>query len=178
MNGEQLPGQIIFVLICVVAALGLWSLGQRRGNLKFKQLAVMVGIVPVIGIGIELVGPYFTGPAEYRTQASGPVSGEEFVIANTMIPVTDPTLVQELQLTGRILGGNPPTEPLHLKFEVRAPSGEVLQQGELDAAPTQALKWAPVFVRFQTRVEGEHSLRLTIPNRVNRVEILARERKN
>lgn len=147
-------------------------------NTIIRRVAIMVVAFGAIYLIARFLIPYLEGPPEYRTIASGPVSGEEFVITNTTIPVTDPTLVQELQLTGRILGGNPPTEPLHLKFEVRAPSGEVLQQGELDAAPTKLLKWAPVFVRFQTRVEGEHSIRLTIPNRVNRVEILARERKN
>ncbi len=59
MNLEHVPGAILLTLICLLVALGLGLLGMRLRNRMLKQLAVMIGIAPVIGIGLRLGASWF-----------------------------------------------------------------------------------------------------------------------
>src|SRR5947208_1421733 len=73
MDVEQLPGEILPILICLLAAMGLWYLSIRRGSLKMKQFAVMIGAMPVLVIGLNLASTWFGWDnRDYRTTAVGP----------------------------------------------------------------------------------------------------------
>ena len=174
MNGENLLSQILFTLVFVAAAMGLWYLGQLRGSLKLKQIGVMIGILPLIVIVIQLVRPSVEHAPEYRTIAQGPTSREQSTSSSTMIPVTD-TVVHEIELTAKYSGGSSPADPVHVTYQLLSPDGAVLTQGEEDLKPTQGARWSPAVIQFQPSATGEHSLKMEIPQPVNRIDILVRE---
>jgi hypothetical protein len=189
MDPEQVPGAILLTLLCVVGALGLWYCGVRWNRLGFKQVAVMVGIAPVIGVGLQIAEPWFD-QVEYRSSADGPALRQSSATATVQLPVTNPELHHSFNLTPRIRGENPPRQPVHLKFTVRSPEGDTLAEGEGDLAPAkpewssmghlwpvrfQPLRWQPLRAQFQPREEGEHTLILEIPQPVRRVDVLVRE---
>jgi hypothetical protein len=175
MGFDQLPTAIIVTLVCVVIVLGFWYLGIQRGSQKLKQIGVMIGIFPMLVMALILAVPWLEGVPEYRTVAQGPLSREAATATSVMIPVTDPELTQEIELTAKIHGENPPTQPILLKFQVLSPVGEILKQGEQEAPPTQTLQWVPIRISFETREAGEHLLKLEIPQPATRVDVVARE---
>lgn len=168
-------GPAILVMIGIALAVGLWYLGKRLGNLTIKLVAVVIGILPVLGVAINFALPYMEGPHEYRTIAQGPTSREASVTTSVMIPVTTAVPMHEIDLVAKIRGTSPPKESVHLSYQILSPSGELLEHGDLDPNPTGALKWAPSFVRFQPRETGEHSLKIEIPQPVGYVDIVVRE---
>ncbi len=168
MNPDQLPAAIVLALICVILALGLWYLGVRRGSLKAKQFAVMIGIVPVLVIGLQLANEWFGwgNPAEFRTTTT---------TNEARIPVTNPDVKHQLVLTPKAWGGKAPSEPLRLHYAVQSPKGEILAQGEQELAPAQKLRWSPLRAEFQPREEGEHKLILEVGKPAFGVDIIVRE---
>jgi hypothetical protein len=92
MDVEQLPGAVLLILICVLAAMGLWYLSIRRGGLKMEQFAVMIGAVPVLIIGLNLASSWFDwNNRDHRTTAVGPSSREPNTTDQLLIPVTNAT---------------------------------------------------------------------------------------
>jgi len=168
-------GPAVMVLIFIGVAVGLWYLGKRLGNLKIKLVAVMMGVLPVFGIALNFALPYMEGPSEYRTIAQGPTSREASVTTSVMIPVTTAVPMHEIDLVAKIRGTSPPKDAVRLSYQILSPVGELLEHGDLDPNPTQALKWARSFVRFQPRETGEHSLKIEIPQPVGYVDIVVRE---
>jgi hypothetical protein len=189
MDTEQTTGAILLTLICVVGALGLWYCGVRWNKLGFKQVAVMVGIAPVIGLGLQLLGPYLT-QVEYRVYADGPTLRQSSTTTTVQLNVTNPELHHRFDLVPRIRGENPPQKPVHLKFTVRSPKGDILAESGGDLAPAnpewkwlghlwpvrwEPLRWQPLRGEFQPREEGEHMLTIEIPQPVRSVDIFVRE---
>src|SRR5258708_10044129 len=73
MGTEHLPGQILLTLICIVLAMGLWYLGLRSGKQTFKQLAVMIALAPIIGLGLGPAWSWFGfDRVDIRGTANGP----------------------------------------------------------------------------------------------------------
>ena len=176
VDPEQLPAAILLQLICLIIALGLWYLGLRRNSSAPKQIAVAIGLLPVLAFGVQFL-PLGSGPAEYRSAAVGPTLQETAASPAVPIPVTNPAVPHELVLTPKIRGGTPPDRPVHLRFMVRSPDGATLAEGASDLAPAQRLKWQPLRAQFQPRQEGEHTLILEIPQPVSSVDIIVREVK-
>jgi hypothetical protein len=189
MDAEQTSGAILLTLVCVVGALGLWYCGVRWNRLGFKQLAVMLGIAPVIGLGLQIFGPYLT-QVEYRVYADGPTLRQSSTATTVQLNVTNPELQQRFDLVPRIRGENHPQQPVHLKFTVRSPREDSLAEGEGDLAPAkpewrwsghfwpvrwEPLRWQPLRGEFQPREEGEHTLTIEIPQPVRSVDIFVRE---
>jgi hypothetical protein len=176
MDVEQFPGAIMLALICVLAATGLWFLSIRLRSLKMKQFAVMIGAIPVLIIGLNLASSWFGGDnPDYRSTAVGPSSREPNATDKLTIPVTNATARHQLELRPKIRGGNPPSQPVHLRFEVRSPKDEILAHGEQDLAPGQGLRWSSLRAEFQPHEEGDHVLVLDIPQPVSSVDIIVRE---
>jgi hypothetical protein len=176
MDVEQLPEAILLILICVLAAMGLWYLSIRRGSLKMRQFAVMIGAMPLLIIGLNLASSWFDwNHPDYRTTAVGPSSREPNTTDQLLIPVTNATARHQLELRPKIRGGNPPSQPVHLRFAVRSPKNEILEKGEQDLPPGRGLRWTSLQAEFQPREEGEHVLLLDIPQPVSSVDIIVRE---
>jgi hypothetical protein len=174
---EQIPGAILLTLIAILIAMGLWYLGLRFRSLKTRQAAVMVALLPVLGIGVQL-GSTWLGvgrPIEFHDGAAGPPSREASVVREGPFPVNDASVRHRLELTPEIRGGDPPTKPVRLGFTVRSPKGEILAQGESELSPAKGLHWAPLRAEFQPKEEGEHSLKLEIFNPASSVDIRIRE---
>ena len=176
MDIEQLPSLILLALICLLAAMGLWYLALRRDSLKLKQFAVMIGAIPVLVIGMNLASSWFGSDShEYRTTAVGPTSRDQNATDQISIPVTNSAARHELELRPKIRGGNPPSQPLHLRFALRSSTGDILAQGEQDLPPAKGLRWSSLRAAFQPRQEGDHVLVLDIPQPVSSVDIVVRE---
>ena len=176
MDVEQLPGAVLLTAICILAAMGLWYLSIRRGSLKMKQFAVMIAAMPVLFVGLNLAASWFNwGNNDYRTTAAGPSSREPIATDQLTIPVTNAAARHQLELRPRIRGRNPPTMPVHLRFTVRAPKGEILAQGEQDLAPDRGVSWSSLRAEFQPPEEGDHVLVLDIPQPVRSVDVIVRE---
>ena len=171
---EQLPAQIILTLVCIILALGLWYLGLRLNTSGPKIVAVGIGFIPVLTFGLQFASPRFSTP-DYRSVAIGPTSREPATSTSIPLPVIHADVQHELQLTPHIRGGNPPDKPVHLKFRVRAPNGDMLAEGEADPAPAQGLRWQPVKAPFQPRETGEHTLTVEIPQPVSSVDVIVHE---
>src|SRR5215471_955297 len=137
MNLEQVPSAVLLTLICLLAALGLGVLGVRFQNRMIKQVAVMIGIAPVIGVGLQLGASWFgwKNPRDFRTAYAGPASTEAWVTRTAPFPVTNQDVRHELELTPEIRGGDAPTRPVPMRFKVSSPKGETLAQGEQELAP-------------------------------------------
>jgi hypothetical protein len=180
MAAEHIPGAILLTLICLLIALGLWYLGLRYNKLKLKQFAVMIGVMPVIGIGLQLGSDWFgwfqTTPEFNSGAVLGSPNRKGDVTDETRFPVTDVQVVHEIRLTPKVWGSNaPPSQPVRIRYIVRSPKGEVLAQGEQEFAPAQGLRWSSEITLFRPREEGQHTLVLEIPNQVGSVSIRVRE---
>jgi len=176
MGTEHLLGQILLTLICVVLAMGLWYLGLRSGKQGLKQLAVMIAIAPVIGLGLGPAWSWFGfDRLDIRGTASGPAPREALTKYEGPIPIGQVGATHRLTLTPSIWGTNFPTKPLHLRFEVRSPNGEVLAQGEQDLAPAKGFRWAPLRAEFVPREEGQHKLLMDIPSPAGHVDYWVKE---
>ncbi len=171
---EQLPALIILTLVCTILALGLWYLGLRRNTSGPKVIAVAIGFIPVLTIGLQFASPKYRTP-DYRSVVMGPTSREAATSTSIPLPVIHPEIQHELQLTPNIRGGNPPDKPVHLKFQVRSPQGETIAEGEGNLAPTQRLRWLALKAQFQPRQKGEHTLTVEIPQPVSSVDVIVRE---
>jgi hypothetical protein len=171
---EQLPALIVLTVVCLFAALGLWYLGIRRGSLGFKQVAVMVGLIPVLVIGLQFLPSSLSTP-DFRDVAVGPPSGEPSTSSQVPFPVNNATVKHQLELRPEIRGSNPPVKPVHLKFTVRSPKGETISQGEGDLAPAQKRRWKSLLAEFQPHEQGEHTLIVEVPQPVSSVDVFIRE---
>jgi hypothetical protein len=177
VDTEQLPVAIAITVVCFFAVLGLWHVGQRSGSKVAKQMAVMVGLIPVLIFGLQVASPWIdpVGRAEYRSTAVGPERREAATSTVIPIPVTNAEVGHQLELRPKIWGANAPDKPVHLAFKVRSPKGETIAEGEGDLAPTQKLRWQPMMAQFQPREEGDHTLILEIPQPVSSVDVIVRE---
>jgi hypothetical protein len=176
MDTEHLPGQILLMLICIVLATGLWYLWQRTGKLMFKQLAIMIVVAPIIGLGLGPAWSWFGfDRLDIRGTANGPAPREAFTKYEGPIPVGNLGATHQLTLTPSIWGASPPSKPLHLRFEVRSPTGEVLAQGEQDLAPAKGFRWSALRAEFRPREQGQHLLLLDIPSPAGHVDFWVKE---
>jgi len=185
MDAEQVPQAVTFTLVFLVAALGLWYCGVRFNKLALKQIAVMLGMAPVIMLAIQIFGPYLT-QIDYRVYADGPPPDQPSTTATVRLNVNNPELRHRFELVPRIRGNDPPQQPVHLKFTLRSPKGEALAQREGDLAPAKwewyrwrnsgaPMRWNPLRGEFQPQEEGEYTLAVEIPQPVQRVDIFVRE---
>src|SRR5437016_7402977 len=112
MQLERLPGAILIVLIGVVAALGVWYLAIRLNQPRLKMIAVMIGVFPLLGFGLQIAAYLFDwgGPPDtYTTSTPGPASREATTTRDFPFPVTDHTPMHEVELTPRAgVGKTPP----------------------------------------------------------------------
>jgi hypothetical protein len=176
MDNEHLIGQVLLTLIFIVLAMGLWYLGLRSGKRTFKQLAVMIAVAPIIGLGLGPAWSWFGWDrVDIRSTANGPAPREAFTKDERPIPVGKVGATHQLTLTPSIWGANPPTKPLHLRFDVRSPNGEVLAQGEQDLAPAKGFRSAPLRAEFVPREEGQHKLLMDIPSPAGHVDYWVKE---
>ncbi|HLJ49489.1 MAG TPA: hypothetical protein VKU01_25925 [Bryobacteraceae bacterium] len=190
MNPEQIPGAILLTLVCLVGALGMWYAGMRRNRTGLKQMAVMLGIAPFLGIGIQIASPLLN-QIEYRRYADGPTRSQAVASQSITLSVTNPGARHELRMVPRIQGGNPPDRPIHMNYSVRTPKGQTVIEGQADLAPApaewtmlgrlwptrfQPLRWKPLQAEFQPAEEGDYTLVLDIPQPVRSVDIFVRER--
>lgn len=177
MDAEHIPGAILLVLIFAVVAMGLWYAGVRWNSLRAKQIAVMVGVFPVLGFGLQFAAGWFdwNSRPEYHTTVVGPPSREAMATTEIPVPVNNAEVEHQIELTPEIRGANPPREPLHLRFKLRSPKGEILAAGEQDLSPGQKLRWMPLRAQFQPHEEGEHTLTLDIPQPASSVDVRVRE---
>ena len=159
---------ILLALICVVLALSLWYVGVRRGSLKAKQFAVMIGIMPVLAIGLQFANEHFgwRNPPEFRTTTT---------TDEARFPVTNTDVKHQIELTPKAWGSNSPSQPVRLHYALRSPKGEILAEGEEELAPAQKLQWSPLRAEFQPREEGEHQLILAVGKPAGSVDIIVRE---
>ena len=180
-NIGNLPQLIFAAVACIIAAMGLWYLGLSRGSLKIKQFAVMIGIFPVfIGVilffsdkladNTEFRGGAVFGSPSHRT---GPVVDE------TAFYVDTPGKTHRIQLLPKVWGGTIPQQDTHLRYTVRSPSGEIVGQGDADSKPdkNKLPRWTPIFVEFQPREQGKHTLALEVPIEIGSVDIRVKELK-
>lgn len=172
MNLEALPGAILIVLISIAAALGLWYLSLRFRQPRLKVIAVMIGIFPLLGFGLQIAAHVFgwdRPPDTYTTSTPGPASRD------FPFPVTDHSLIHEVELTPRAGVGNTPSGPITLHVIVRSPNAETLVDTTETLAPAQTQFWSPLRTRFQPREDGEHPMHLEIPSGVSEVKVKVRE---
>jgi hypothetical protein len=177
-NVEHLPALIIFVLVSLVAALGIWYLSIQRNIPRLKMLAVMICVFPLLGVGLQVGFAVFgVGSAPvYRTSlALGSDRKGEPGTNDVLFEVNDPHPESEIELTPKVWGDGVPTKPVTLHYAVRSPQGVVLAEGDHEFDPTSGLRWATWDLNFQPRESGEHKLVLTVPNPVGRVDINIRE---
>ncbi len=187
MDAELSAGTILLVLILIVGAMGLWYCGLRWNKLIYKQLAVMLIVGPLIALGAQFVAS-MNQRAEYRSLAWGPRGRDAFVSTTVELPVTTGGVQHDLELVPRIKGGNPPQQPVHLKFVVRSTKGETLAQGEADLAPAPSvrtwrylfpqtyvpLRWMPLKSQFQAQETGQYELTIDIPQPVDSIDVKMR----
>jgi hypothetical protein len=136
----------------------------------------MIGILPIIGIGIGPVWSFFGWDrSDYQSTASGPTRREASSRYEGRFSVDKPEIKRLLELTPRIRGEQAPSQAVHLKFEVQSPTGEILAQGEQDLAPGKGFRWSTLRAEFQPHEEGDHVLILEMPAPVGRVDIVVKE---
>jgi len=183
MNLENAPQAILAAVFCIIVAMGLWYLGLSRGSLKIKQIAVMIGIFPLLIVAISFFGNKLTAvdSGEFRggavfgssSRRTGPVTDE------TAFDVDTPGKTHQIQLVPKVWGGAIPQQDTHLHYTVRSPSGGVVVQGDADSKPdkNKLPRWTPVIVQFQPSEEGKHILALEVPVEIGSVDILVKELK-
>ncbi|MBZ5611281.1 MAG: hypothetical protein LAP38_23715 [Acidobacteriia bacterium] len=178
MDLERLPTAILIVLISIVAALGVWYLAIRLNQPRLKAIAVLIGVFPLLGFGIQIASYFFDwgGPPDtYTTSTPGPASREASTTRDSPFPVTDHTVMHEVELTPRAGAGKTPPGTIQLSVVVQSPKGQTLVNTTESLAPGQGQFWSPLRTRFQPLEEGEHSMHLEIPAGVNEVKVKVRE---
>ena len=179
MDGEQISSSLLLIRVGVVLALALFSLGVRRNNLALKQIAVALGVVPMLVSGWNIAYTSFGWDVhDFRTSmvvGSWERRSETSVTDKTTIPVTNAERKHQLVLTAKTWGGLVTTQSVRMHYTLQSPKGEILATGEQDLAPTQKLRWQPLRVDFQPQEEGDHQLILEIPRPVGSVDMIVRE---
>lgn len=177
MDLEQLSGAIIFPLIGIVAGLALWGLGIRLRQRRIKQFAVLLGLMPVLLVGLQFASEYFgwNNPDTFHTSTPGPASGGQSVTQQFPFPVTDAGYVHEIELTPNARQDRPSSDPVLIRFEVQDPKGETIAQGEQTLTRAAGFVWTPLRARFQPRGEIEHKLIIQIPQPVSTLDVKIRE---
>jgi len=177
MNLEGLPVALIVVLVCFVAAAGLWYLAIRFRLRQLKIMAVAIAVTPVLGFGVQIGSHYFGwfDPPDYRTTTPGPARREASVIREFPFPVPNPSFLHQIELTPRSDTGQRPASSIPLHFIVRAPNGDILVEKQATLAPGEDTPWTPLVVDFQPVDAGEYLLHLDIPKGVESVEVRVHE---
>ena len=123
MNLEGLPAALIVVLVCFVAAAGLWYLAIRFRLRQLKIMAVAIVAAPVLGFGFQIGSHYFGwfDPPDYVTTTPGPARREASVIREFPFPVPNPHFLHQIELTPRSDTGQRPGSSMTLHFIVRTP---------------------------------------------------------
>jgi len=177
MNLEQLPATILFVLVVLVAGLGLWALAIRFNSSRLKIIAVMVGGFPILGLTLQLalsrVGVSYR--PDFKTSTPGPPSRDAFVNRDFPFPVNNPNVQHELDLTPTPRAGDVVAGQVAIECIIRSPQGVVLGEIHQTVAPAQGRAWSTITARFQPTEAGEHSLSLRIPQPVGGVNVVVRE---
>jgi hypothetical protein len=178
MDLEHLPLAILIVLIGVVAGLGVWYLAIRLNQPRLKMIAVVIGVFPLLGFGMQVATYFFDwgGPPDtYTTVTPGPASREKSTTRDFPFPVTDHAPMEEVELTPRAGVGKTPPGTIQLLVVVRSPKGEKLVDKIETLAPGQGQFWSPLRTRFQPVEEGEHTMHLEIPTGVSELKVKIRE---
>jgi hypothetical protein len=78
MDLDHLPLAILIVLIGIVVGLGVWYLAIRLNQPRLRMIAVVIGVFPMLGFGMQVASYFFDwgGPPDtYTTVTPGlPVS--------------------------------------------------------------------------------------------------------
>ena len=175
MEHDFITAAILLTLVCVIIALGLWYLGIRRNSRTPKMWAVLVGLFPLLPIGLQFLP---TPKHEFRdTSVLGPQRDRiTFTTTETRFEVTAPQAVHQMELTPKAWGSYQPAETVRIAYQVKSPSAEVVGKGEQDFAPTQRLRWTTSQTTFTAREEGTYTVLLTVPPQVGSVDIRIRQR--
>ncbi len=175
MGGEQITGAVLAALVCLVGGLVLYYCGVRWSNSKTKTFGIALAVMPAIAWGLYFGLEWLHGEPEYRTAAQGPERRQSVVTTEVAIPVTNGAVMHRMEMTAKISGADHTSAATHLVYKLRTPGGEVVAQGEQDAAPTDGFRWVPLVVDFQPRGEGQYLLSVDIRQPVSRVDIVVRE---
>ena len=144
MDLEHLQGAILLVLLSLVAALGVWYLAIRINQPRLKIVGVMIGTIPWLGFSVQIAARLFDWggtPDTYTTSTPGPASRETSVTRDFPVPVTDHTVMHEIDLTPRAGAGKTPSGEIQLVVALRSPKGEILVDKTETLAPGQGQFW-------------------------------------
>jgi hypothetical protein len=178
MNLEGLPSALIVVLVCLVAAAGLWYLAIRFRQPRLKTFAVAIVVVPAVGFGFQfgsqLFGSFDSNP-DFETTATGSVSLDGSMISEFPFPVNNPGFVHQIELKPRSSSGQTPTVSIPLHFILRTTKGDILAEKQAILAPGTDRYWLPLRTEFQPVEAGEYSLHLDVPRGVSYVKVRVHE---
>jgi len=175
---EGLPSALIVILVCLVAAAGLWYLAIRFRQPRLKTFAVAIVIVPVVGFGLQIGSQlfgWFDSNPDFETTATGRVSPDGSMISEFPFPVPNPGFVHQIELKPRSSSGQTPTVSIALHLILRTPKGDVLAEKQETLAPGTDRYWSPLRTEFQPVEAGEYSLHLDVPAGVAYVKVRVHE---
>ena len=175
---EGLPSALIVILVCLVAAAGLWYLAIRLRQLRLKIFAVAILAVPVMGFGLQIgsrLFGWFDTNRDFETTATDRVGPDGSMIKEFPFPVNNPGFVHQIELKPGTSSGQTPTVSIALHFILRTPNGDVLAEKQETLAPGTDRYWSPLRTEFQPVEAGEYSLHLDVPDNVSFVRVRVHE---
>lgn len=180
MDQDELVRAILTVIIVgIMVPMTLWYLGRRFSKPELKMFGVAIATVYFALVAVDLGHRRFGWFAEdtFRTGMLGPArrATESFVTGETPYHVRDADKRHLLELLPVAKLGEQAVGPLTLRYEVRAPDGEVLAKGQETLQPAKGEKWAAIRTEFATHEEGEHKLVVQIPKPAGEVKVTIRE---
>src|SRR5262249_16489260 len=144
MSGEQITGSLLVALVCLAGGLALYYCGVRWNKSQMKIFGVALAAMPLIALGFRFGIEWLGGESEYRTVGEGAEQGQSVVTTEVGIPITNGAVEHQIEMTAKISGDKYTSEPTHLVYKVKTPTGEMVAEGEHDAAPTNTFRWAPI----------------------------------
>ncbi len=179
---EGLPGALIMILVCLVAAAGLWYVAIRFRQPRLKVFAVMIAAFPIMGFGLNIASQigsqlfgWFDSNPDFETTATGRVSPDGSMISEFPFPVNNPGFGHQIELKPRSSSGQTPTVSIALHLILRTPKGDVLAEKQETLAPGTDRYWSPLRTEFQPVEAGEYSLHLDVPAGVAYVKVRVHE---
>ena len=173
---EDITGRILFGAVILVSALGLWALGVKTGKPAYKQFAVVLVIMPLLAFGFPVAWHAFGWDHRaFFTTASGPWHGEPSIRAEFPFPVTEPSLVHDIEVLPRAPGGEKASGSVTLTITITSPKKAVLAQFQHTVNPAKGRAWSSIRERFQPTEEGDYEMAIEIPRAVGQVQVWVRE---
>ena len=174
---EGLPSALIVVLVCLIAAAGVWYLAIRCRQPRLKVFAVVIAAFPIMGFGLNIASHVFgwSDPPDFETTATGQGSRDGSMTSEFPFPVPNPGFVHQIELTPRSRSGQNAPGSVALHFIVRTPQGEIVAEKQEMLTPGTGRYWFPLRAQFQPMDAGEYLMHLDIPSGVGSVRVRVHE---